>query len=91
MRFSSFFGHSSFHLYLFFVYYYVLQNTPLERLDRKHFAKVPHTLNVSSESSNDNSFKDDLKETALLEVKMKRLCKLLDEVSSPLLLVYICM
>jgi splicing factor 3A subunit 3 len=60
-----------------------LQNTPLEQLDRKHFAKILRTPNVLSESSIDNSFKDDLKkETALLEVKMKRLCELLDEVSS---------
>ena len=43
-----------------------LQHTPLEQLDRKHFAKG-----------------DDLKkEIALLEVKMKRLCEILDEVSS---------
>ncbi|XBI10740.1 hypothetical protein VPH35_137945 [Triticum aestivum] len=43
---------------------FLLKHTPLEQLDRKHFAKG-----------------DDLKkEIALLEVKMKRLCEILDEV-----------
>ncbi|KAK3165090.1 hypothetical protein QOZ80_1AG0028790 [Eleusine coracana subsp. coracana] len=60
---------------------FLLKNTPLEQLDRKHFAKAPRNPNVSNESSNDNNFKDDMKwETALLEAKMKRLSELLDEV-----------
>ncbi|TVU35501.1 hypothetical protein EJB05_17394 [Eragrostis curvula] len=60
---------------------FLLKDTPLEQLDRKHFAKVARPSTVSSESSNGNSFKDDVKkEIALLEVKMKRLCELLDEV-----------
>ncbi|XP_020157876.1 splicing factor SF3a60 homolog isoform X3 [Aegilops tauschii subsp. strangulata] len=43
---------------------FLLKHTPLEQLDRKHFAKG-----------------DDLKkEIALVEVKMKRLCEILDEV-----------
>ncbi|GJM93552.1 hypothetical protein PR202_ga10116 [Eleusine coracana subsp. coracana] len=59
---------------------FLLKNTPLEQLDRKHFAKAPRNPNVSNESSNDNNFKDDMKwETALLEAKMKRLSELLDE------------
>lgn len=67
---------------------YILQHTPLEQLDRKHFAKVPRTKDVSDAASNGNNFKDDMKkEIALMELKMKRLCELLDEVSSFLLLV----
>lgn len=43
---------------------FLLKHTPLEKLDRKHFAKG-----------------DDLKkEIALIEMKMKRLCEILDEV-----------
>ncbi|EMS56818.1 Splicing factor 3A subunit 3 [Triticum urartu] len=43
---------------------FLLKHTPLEKLDRKHFAKG-----------------DDLKkEIALTEMKMKRLCEILDEV-----------
>ncbi|CAL4900155.1 unnamed protein product [Urochloa decumbens] len=59
---------------------FLLKHTPLEQLDRKHFAKVPRTKDDSNVTSNGNNFKDDLKEIALMEVKMKRLCELLDEV-----------
>ncbi|KAF8676295.1 hypothetical protein HU200_047172 [Digitaria exilis] len=60
---------------------FLLKHTPLEQLDKKHFAKVPHTKDVSNAASNGNNFKDDLKkEIALMEVKMRRLCELLDEV-----------
>ncbi|CAL4948136.1 unnamed protein product [Urochloa decumbens] len=60
---------------------FLLKHTPLEQLDRKHFAKVPRTKGDSNATSNGNNFKDDLKkEIALMEVKMKRLCELLDEV-----------
>jgi len=59
----------------------LLKHTPLEQLDRKHFAKVQRTKDVSNTASNGNNFKDDLKkEIALMEVKMRRLCELLDEV-----------
>lgn len=65
--------------------YYILQHTPLEQLDRKHFAKGSRS-SVSNATSNGNNFKDDLKkEIALMEVKMRRLCELLDEVSCSLL------
>jgi hypothetical protein len=58
----------------------------LEQLDRKHFAKVPHTKDGSNTAPNGNAFKEDMKkEIALMEVKMKRLCELLDEVCSSLL------
>ena len=68
---------------------YVLHLTPLEQLDRKHFAKVPHTKDGSNTASSGNIFKDYMKkEIALMEVKMKRLCELLDEVCSSLLPVF---
>jgi splicing factor 3A subunit 3 len=60
---------------------FLLKHTPLEQLDRKHFAKVPRTKDVSNTASDGNNVKDDLKkEIALMEVKMRRLCELLDEV-----------
>ncbi|XP_062217876.1 splicing factor SF3a60 homolog [Phragmites australis] len=59
---------------------FLLKHTPLAQLDRKHFAKVSRN-SVSNIPSNGNNFKDDLKkEIALMEVKMRRLCELLDEV-----------
>uniref|UniRef100_A0A0D9VY87 Matrin-type domain-containing protein n=1 Tax=Leersia perrieri TaxID=77586 RepID=A0A0D9VY87_9ORYZ len=59
---------------------FLLKHTPLERLDRKHFAKGSHN-SVSNANTNGNNFKDNLKrEIALMEVKMRRLCELLDEV-----------
>ncbi|NP_001136895.1 Splicing factor SF3a60 homolog-like [Zea mays] len=59
---------------------FLLKVTPLEQLDRKHFAKVPHTKDGSNTAPNGNAFKEDMKkEIALMEVKMKRLCELLDE------------
>lgn len=59
---------------------FLLKHTPLEQLDRKHFAKGSRS-SVSNATSNGNNFKDDLKkEIALMEVKMRRLCELLDEV-----------
>ena len=68
---------------------YILQHTPLEQLDRKHFAKILRTKDGSDTTSNGNNVKDDMKkEIALMEVKMRRLCELLDEVSSSLLPVF---
>ena len=59
----------------------ILQHTPLEQLDRKHFVKGSRG-SVSNVPSNGNNSKDDLKkEIALIEVKMRRLCEILDEVS----------
>uniref|UniRef100_A0A0E0D5Q9 Matrin-type domain-containing protein n=1 Tax=Oryza meridionalis TaxID=40149 RepID=A0A0E0D5Q9_9ORYZ len=59
---------------------FLLKHTPLEQLDRKHFAKGSHS-SVSNATSNGNNFKDNLKkEIALMEVKMRRLCELLDEI-----------
>jgi hypothetical protein len=57
----------------------------LEQLDRKHFVKGSRS-SVSNVPSNGNNSKDDLKkEIALIEVKMRRLCEILDEVSSSFL------
>lgn len=63
--------------YIFF--HGFLQHTPLEKLDRKHFAKVSRGLeqnNASAVLQQNNS----AKEIALMEVKMQRLCDLLNEV-----------
>ncbi|XXG89988.1 hypothetical protein AAC387_Pa12g1862 [Persea americana] len=57
---------------------FLTKYTPLELLDRKHFAKVPRDSeqnNASSVSQQNNS----TKEIALMEVKMQRLCELLNE------------
>lgn len=59
---------------------FLLKHTPLEQLDRKHFAKGSRS-SLSNVPSNGNNSKDDLKkEIALIEVKMRRLCEILDEV-----------
>uniref|UniRef100_A0ACD5VTM5 Uncharacterized protein n=1 Tax=Avena sativa TaxID=4498 RepID=A0ACD5VTM5_AVESA len=59
---------------------FLLKHTPLEQLDRKHFAKGSRS-SVSNVPSNGNNSKDDLKkEIALIELKMRRLCEILDEV-----------
>lgn len=57
---------------------FLTKYTPLELLDRKHFSKVPRDSeqnNASSVSQQNNS----TKEIALMEVKMQRLCELLNE------------
>ncbi|MBA0740367.1 hypothetical protein Gogos_013572 [Gossypium gossypioides] len=59
---------------------YFSQHTPLEKLDKKHFAKGSHgpRQNGSTAVSQDiNS----LKQIALVEAKMKKLCDLLSKVS----------
>lgn len=55
---------------------FLTKNTPLEMLDRKHFAKPLHG---SEQNGNMPTQKEDLKELALMEAKMKRLCELLNE------------
>jgi len=56
----------------------MLQNTPLEKLDRKHFAKPSRG---SEQNGNVPTQKEeDIKDLALMEAKMKRLCELLNEV-----------
>lgn len=54
-----------------------MQDIPLEKLDKKHFAKgarVPEQHALASKQD-DNS-----KEIALMEANIKKLCDLLDEV-----------
>lgn len=57
-----------------------MQHTPLEKLDRKHFAKGLRGSEKNGATAvpqqNENS-----KEIALMEAKMKKLCDLLQEVS----------
>lgn len=65
---------------IYFVYFLSLQHTPLEKLDRKHFARGSHGPEqnggaVAIQPS------EDAKEIALMEAKMKKLCDLLHEVS----------
>lgn len=59
---------------------FLFQHTPLEKLDRKHFAKGSR-----GPQQNGNSVtiqpSADAKEIALIESKVKRLCDLLQEVS----------
>lgn len=58
----------------------ILQHTPLEKLDKKHFAKgarVSEQNRAAAAPQQDDSSK----EIALQEAKMKKLCDLLDEVS----------
>ena len=58
-----------------------MQYTPLEKLDKKHFAKGARGLEKNGVAAvpqqDENS-----KEIALMEAKMKRLCDLLEEVST---------
>jgi hypothetical protein len=57
-----------------------MQDTPLEKLDKKHFAKGAR---ASEENRATAALELDhnSKEIALVEAKMKKLCDLLDEVS----------
>lgn len=57
-----------------------LQNTPLEKLDKKHFAKPPRGLEQNG-NGNEQFQKQDVKELALVEAKIKKLSELLEEVS----------
>ncbi len=72
---------SYFNLTYFFVALIpIVQNTPLEKLDKKHFAKGSRVSQQNGAAAavqqDDNS-----KEIALMEAKMIKLCDLLDEVS----------
>ena len=53
-----------------------MQYTPLEQLDRKHFAKGSRGSEQNGVAEETNS----KKEIALVEAKMQRLCELLKEV-----------
>lgn len=60
------------------------QNISLEKLDRKHFAKGSWKPEQNSVVA--TSHVGDVKEIALLEAKIRRLCDLLDEVGDTTLL-----
>lgn len=69
-------GHSKVSYLTFLThFYFFFQHTPLEKLDKKHFAKG--TRNSDQNGIEQNSLKEEI---ALLEVKMRRLCELLKEV-----------
>ena len=59
---------------------YSLQHTPLQLLDKKHFAKLSRQpiQNWMAVASQNN---ENLKQVALMEAKIEKLCDLLDEVS----------
>lgn len=57
-----------------------LQDTPLEKLDRKHFAKPPPNGKQNGDAKATQEG-DSAKQIALTEAKVKKLCSLLDEVS----------
>ena len=57
----------------------MLQDKPLEELDRKNFAKAFHQSDLNGILSTPLSGKD-AKEIALMEAKLSKLCDLLDEV-----------
>lgn len=59
---------------------YSLQHTPLQLLDKKHFAKLSRQpiQNGMAVASQNN---ENLKQVALMEAKIEKLCDLLDEVS----------
>ena len=67
-------------LLIIIVFSLPVQHTPLEKLDRKHFAKGQRTQeNNSSATLHQNGL---MKEIAFLESKMQKMCELLDEVCS---------
>ncbi|KAK9094119.1 hypothetical protein Scep_025588 [Stephania cephalantha] len=56
---------------------FLTKHTPLEQLDKKHFARRSHVEQNGGVVASQKT--DDLKELALLEAKIKKLCELLDE------------
>jgi splicing factor 3A subunit 3 len=57
-----------------------MQDTPLEKLDKKHFAKGARASEENRAAAT-LELDHNSKEIALIEAKMKKLCELLDEVS----------
>ncbi|XP_058095942.1 splicing factor SF3a60 homolog [Magnolia sinica] len=55
---------------------FLTKHTPLQELDRKHFAKGSRDLEKNNAASQEDS---SAKEIALMEVKIQRLCELLNE------------
>lgn len=58
-----------------------VQNTPLEKLDKKHFAKPALKGNQNGDAKAMQGADSSAKQIALTEAKVKKLCNLLDEVS----------
>ncbi|XP_022890360.1 splicing factor SF3a60 homolog [Olea europaea var. sylvestris] len=58
---------------------YLTKHTPLEKLDRKHFAKGSHGPQQNGNALTPQPSAD-AKEIALIEAKVKRLCDLLQEI-----------
>ncbi|CAO2838646.1 unnamed protein product [Amaranthus hypochondriacus] len=58
---------------------FLTKNTPLEKLDKKHFAKPPRGLEQNG-NGNEQFQKQDVKELALVEAKIKKLSELLEEI-----------
>lgn len=67
-------------LIFIFSFLFVPQDTPLEKLDKKHFAKASRGAEQNGVAATLKEF-DNLKVIALMEAKMKKLCDLLGEVS----------
>lgn len=59
---------------------FLTKNTPLEKLDRKHFAKGSRGSDQNSNGDLSFQKQDDIKEVALVEAKMRKLCELLEEI-----------
>ncbi|GAB4858456.1 hypothetical protein Ancab_009930 [Ancistrocladus abbreviatus] len=58
---------------------FLTKNTPLEKLDKKHFAKPPRVAEQNGDVA--APYQENVKEISLMEAKMKRPCELLNEVS----------
>ncbi|CAK8567562.1 unnamed protein product [Lathyrus sativus] len=61
---------------------FLTKHTPLEKLDKKHFTKGARGLGksgVAAAPQEGNLKQENLREVALMEAKMNRLCDLLDE------------
>lgn len=59
-----------------------LQHTPLEKLDRKHFAKGSRRQEENGAVAPAPQEVENLKDVALMETKMIKICDLLSEVST---------
>lgn len=57
---------------------FLTKHTPLEKLDKKHFARPPHNGKQNGDAKSTHE-SENAKEIALTEAKVKKLCNLLDE------------
>ncbi|XP_074291696.1 splicing factor SF3a60 homolog isoform X1 [Silene latifolia] len=58
---------------------FLTKNTPLEKLDKKHFAKSLRAPEQNGNADVPSRKQEDVKELALMEVKIRKLCELLQE------------